>query len=155
MIKSIRALCARFSTQLNSQTSLIRFEWSLVIGFWCVLALLLAFVLYKDRQRMLAEESDYLTHQAQTLTTNIRYQLHAIDNLLTHVREQIAYPLLSMQPHLATLKESDYIHQLVEKRLRAQLNIMPGIRTLALVDAQGIIIASSNPEIIGIDISQR
>ncbi|SEI65036.1 PAS domain S-box-containing protein [Allopseudospirillum japonicum] len=155
MIKSIRALCTRVFTQVHSQTPLIRFEWSLVIGFWCILAFVLAFVLYKDRQRMLAEESDYLIHQAQTLTTNIRYQLTAIDSLLVNAREQIAYPLFSMQPHLASLKESDYIHQLIEKRLRAQLKIMPGIRTLALVDAQGLIIASSNPDLIGINISQR
>lgn len=96
-----------------------------------------------EHEQLYERETAMLQSQARTLDSIVSQQLDAVRGALgTIVTDHAGWDARALQaqagPLLSTLAKA-----------------MPGIRVLSIVDAQGIVQASSAPQLIGIDASRR
>ena len=112
-------------------------------GLLALLAAVLSVALYRERSALGALESDRLQAQARVVDENLVRQLEGANNALTGVRDELEHP----GPGGAQTVTSG--------RLKLLSDAMPGVRTLAILDAHGTIVTSSRPELIGTNSSQR
>lgn len=98
------------------------------------------FNLSLERSRAAAREQDRLSAQARVIAENMEYQLASASRALEGVRGDL--------PHLKGSSE-------LQRRLKAITNAMPGIRTMNVMDAEGTILASNRPELIGNNLGYR
>ena len=98
--------------------------------------------LYKAHAAIASESQERLLRQAQAVNTNLTQRLQATSNGLESIRTDLP-ALLGTHFDLST----------VNRRLRAMVNGMTAIRSLAIVDVRGVIIASDSAELIGVDFS--
>lgn len=120
-------------------------EWSVLILLGLLLGAALAWLLYRDQAQVVEREQDHLSDQARVVNDNLGLQLEALNRALTSLREDFG---------ATAVRDLSAAHD-VMPRLRDYAAILPGVRTLSLVDAQGKIWASSRPEIIGHDVRER
>ncbi|KQP22889.1 PAS domain S-box protein [Pseudorhodoferax sp. Leaf267] len=102
----------------------------------------MAYALVQEHQRIDGAERARLQTQAQVVEHNIRRQLEGIDRALQTV-------LASAAHWPAPMAQSG------EPQLRALADVMPGVRTLAVMDAQGTVLASNRPELLGRNYRER
>lgn len=121
-----------------------RAEWSVFALTLGLLGLLLALVLLQDRASLHEVTRDRLAIQARTLHESIAFQLRAINNLLLNSAEE--WERLEGRPDR---------NALMLTRLKADAHLMPGVRTLGIVDAKGIMQITSLEKLTGRDSSQR
>jgi len=107
-----------------------------------VLGGVFGYFLSVEYERTLSRERVSLLAHTRTVDENLSQQLTGAAAALTNVRDEAA-----------TLVGGGQLGQLV-RRLTALSDAMPGVRTMLVTDAQGKIVASSRPELIGIDVSQ-
>jgi PAS domain-containing protein len=100
--------------------------------------------LYHDRQELEGEERERLSRRASMIDENIRRQLFATNRALESIRRDL--PLLKRQ------KDST---GLINDRLQALVEVMPGVRTLLVYDADATVIASNRKELIGRNFRER
>lgn len=126
-------------TSSRRQLSNTRQGLAFAIAF-LILGAVLALNLYQERQRTLSREQDKLTTQARVVQVNIGQNLVAVNSVL-----------VALSKELSTNKvESD-----LNQRLQLLSDAMPAMRTILLLDANGVIRASNRAELIGKDLSQR
>ncbi|MBA4344849.1 MAG: hypothetical protein C0423_22130 [Methylibium sp.] len=96
-----------------------------------------------ERDQLYARETAMLQTQARTLDSIVSQQLDAARGALDTISSEFAG------------WDGRALQQQAEPLLGTLAKAMPGIRVLSIVDAQGIVRASSAPQLIGIDASQR
>ncbi|SFI89719.1 diguanylate cyclase [Nitrosomonas sp. Nm34] len=102
----------------------------------------ITFNLYFEHDRTTAREHDRLSIQAWVIAENTEYQLTSANLALENVRSNLAY------------WKNDAGQQAVIRHLKAA-SIIPGIRTMNIVDKEGTITASTRAELIGMNIGSR
>ncbi len=102
----------------------------------------MAYALVSEYQRVESSEQIRLQTQAQVIDDNIARQLDGIDKALKAVLQ-------------AAAGWQAPVDRAGNPQLIALSDAMPGVRTLALLDAQGTVRASSRPELLGNNFGQR
>ncbi len=105
---------------------------------------LLGALLYTEHEKTGEFEQDRLQVQARVISDGLGRQLDGINSALLGVRAE-----------LPPGWQGRDLHASVSNRLRALSEAMPGVRTLRLIDANGIVWAANWNEMIGADRSQR
>ncbi|MBI5164873.1 MAG: response regulator [Magnetospirillum sp.] len=121
-----------------------RIHW-LVLGLFLLLvASIQSIDSFSSRQAAFSQARTHLLAQARVVDVNLSRQLESTDRTLAAIRDELA-----ARP--------------AERRFAADFNrqlsvldgAIPGVRTLVVVDADGIIRNSDRPELIGFDAGQR
>lgn len=114
---------------------------------WVILALGLAtlggatgFNLYVERGRTEEREEVRLLGQARVIQENLEHSLSSVSWVLADLRRDL--PLLKTNGNLT-------------RRLKMLSDAMPGVRTLALLDGGGTVLASSRAELLGQNFAHR
>jgi PAS domain S-box-containing protein len=97
-----------------------------------------------EYNRIDALERERLTTQAKVVDANLKRQLVALNLALKSIRKDL--------PYRKAQRESK---ALVNRHLQAMSDAMPGIRTIAIADAQGTISASNRKQLIGLNFHKR
>jgi len=118
---------------------------------WLLLAAVLLLVgggtgahLYADLRATDAGERVRLASYGKIVEANLRDQLRSTSNMLKSIRSDL--------PYLSAQKEGV---ALVNHRLESMSNVMPGVRTLLMLDATGTVSASNREELIGRNFRER
>ncbi|AXS79079.1 ATP-binding protein [Dechloromonas sp. HYN0024] len=122
-----------------TQRSPVR-QWLVSAVALLVLGAAIALNLYQERQRTLSREQVKLATQAQVVQVNIGQNLISVNNVLRALAKE-----------LSTGKVESNLNQ----RLQILSDAMPAMRTILLVDTDGIIRAANRGEVIGKDVSDR
>lgn len=125
------------------QTRRFLFEWLAVVAVLALLGAVLSAALYRERRALGAQEADRLQTQARVVDDNLIRQLEGANSALAGIRDELERSG-SGGPDAAT-----------SERLQFLSRAMPGVRTLVILDARGMIVASSRAELLGADSSQR
>ena len=120
-----------------------RIQWLMVGLMLAVLGAVVAVALAYERERTLRREGELMMLQARVVDENLGQQLAGMAAALTSVREHIA----ALQPPGPSRQSSQH--------LKALSDAMPGVRVMIVTDARGIIRATSQPEVLGRDVSRR
>ncbi|RTZ43368.1 sensor domain-containing diguanylate cyclase [Candidimonas sp. SYP-B2681] len=121
-----------------------------ILAQWMAVALALVFLggaigvnLYLDYQRTATRERERLSTQARIIAENMELQLATANRVLE-----------SLLKDLSVWKGS-YDRNTHVSFINAMANAMPGIRTIGILDADGILIASNNIGNLGNNLSHR
>ncbi len=131
------------SRPITTQPRRFRVEWLAAGGLLLLLGVALAAALYRERMLVEARESDRLQVQARVIDENLIRQLEGVSYALTGIRDE--------------LEHSERVggEAATSGRLKLLSDAMPGVRTMAILDAHGVIVASSRAELLGTNSSQR
>lgn len=121
-----------------------RREWWWLAALWLAAGVLLAAVLGVERHNTEVRERQRLAQQARTIHDNLGRQLDAINRALAS--------LIEVLPRWRG--QADGMER-VGQRLRAFSDAMTGVRTMALMDAEGTVLAASRDELVGGHFGQR
>lgn len=115
-------------------------QWFLLGGALLVMGAALAFNLYQGHRRTLEDESERLLGQAAIVEKIVSTNLEALNLVLVKLAEEHVnrWPVREANARLKALEEG-----------------MTGVRTLAVLNSRGAIVASSRPEILGGDYAGR
>ncbi len=127
----------------SSPTRRSAIEWLVVGGLLVLLGAVLAVALYRERDALAAREGHRLQVQARVIDENLIRQLHGVSNALTGLRDEIEHARHAGEVAAAA------------SRLGLLSDALPGVRTMAVVSADGVIVASSRAGLIGTNASQR
>ena len=119
-------------------------EWLFVLGSLLTLGSYLAYSQYEDYQRTERDERARLAQQANIVELNLVPQLEATNQAVLSIIEN--FPRWQMENAGA---------QHLNRRLEVLNDIVPGVRTLLVVNAQGTITASNNASVVGTNVSNR
>jgi diguanylate cyclase (GGDEF)-like protein/PAS domain S-box-containing protein len=119
-------------------------EWLLLVASLLFLAGFVGYSLHQEHEEIARRERERLTTQARVIHDNLGRQLDAINRALTNIRNELPY----------WNAQADGMAQ-ATRRLGAFAEAMPGVRTLAILDATGTIRASNQPRIIGGNFRER
>ena len=125
-----------------SEPTRLRPLWWLALAWLLLGALLLAY-LWAEHEQTEGRERALLRQQAGVLHDNLAPQLEAINRALAS--------LLAQRQRAAG--EAD--HERLAERLHSFTEAMPAVRGFNLLDAQGRVLNSNFPELVGHDFSQR
>lgn len=118
-----------------------RTQWlALSIALVCF-ALMVALSLVQERCRITQEQENRLSTQARVIDENIQRQLQGVANALLSVSRDFDY--LSKDVRFLT------------RRLQALSDVMPGVRTINVLDSSGRVLASNREPVVGLDLSNR
>lgn len=131
------------SPSIATQSRRFRVEWLAASISLVLLGVALAAVLYRERNLVEARESDRLQVQARVIDENLIRQLEGVSYALTGIRDELEHSEL-VGAEAAT-----------SGRLKLLSDAMPGVRTMAIVDVHGVIVASSRAELLGTNSSHR
>ncbi|GAB4254242.1 MAG: hypothetical protein Kow0065_01080 [Methylomicrobium sp.] len=118
-------------------------QWTIAGCAWIIIGAVTFSHLYQEWQRTGKREAERLSATARILADNIEQQLISADLVLEEMRHQAPAWRGATDPNG------------VIARLRSLSNTLPGIRTLMVVDRDGIAQVSNRPELIGLDFSNR
>jgi diguanylate cyclase (GGDEF)-like protein/PAS domain S-box-containing protein len=127
---------SRFARQFTT-------EWlALLIGL-AVIGLLIGWSLFKAHDVVDATERDRLRVQARVVDDNVGQQLDGMSRALASVGEEyLATPVYS-------------VSTLLSVRMKALSDAIPGVRSMALLDSDGTVVASSVDGLLGRDFANR
>ena len=120
-----------------------RAEWLVASISLVFLGIVLAAALYRERSLVEAHESDRLQVHARVVDENLIRQLEGVNNALAGVRNELE------QTGTAAAEAA------TAGRLKLLSDAMPGVRTMTILDARGVIVASSRAELLGRNSSHR
>ena len=115
-------------------------QWLTLVAALLLLAGTLVYDAVQERQRLTLREQDHPLAMTRVLQANIEQNLAPIDAVLVELARD-AKPARVDAAYSARLELLD--------------SAMPGVRTLALLGPTGTVIASSRPELIGTDSSDK
>lgn len=121
----------------------VRLEWWGAGVLLVLLAVVLAGALYREHAALEEQESDRLQVQARVIDETLARQLEGVSNALANIGRELGPD--GGKPSWGSLSA----------RLEAFTAAMPGVRTIAIVDAGGTIVASSRAGLVGVDTRQR
>lgn len=119
-------------------------QWLLTLAILLLCGTAVAYDLYLERRRTESVERDRLLVQARVIDDNLSHQLAATYEALQRIASDLRY-----------WRVRDSYQPVASLMLKTIEEAMPGIRTMIIIDANGIAQASSRPELIGRDLSQR
>lgn len=119
-------------------------EWLLLLGALLVLGGFIAFTAFENHAKIEKREIERLTSQVRVINDNLGRQLDAINRALTSIRSEI--------PFWVSQKDG---MDMATRRLKAFVDAMPGVRTLAILDAAGTIRAANHGQIVGRNFRER
>ena len=125
------------------QTHRFRLEWLAVCVFVSVIGLVIVVALYRELVRTEAQEADRLQVQARVVDDNLTRQLEGVNHALAGLRNDLSVP------------GSGNALAAASRQLELLSSAMPGVRTLAILDARGTVLASSRNELLGKNFGQR
>lgn len=120
-----------------------RSEWVRLLGMLLLLFSLAGYWLVSERNSATLAEQLRLQSQAQVIAQNIERQLAGANAALSGVRYDLVSGDRSAENSALTLN------------LKVLADAMPGVRSLAALDAQGKVTASNLPRLAGQDFSQN
>jgi len=121
-----------------------RLEWLL----FAIVSLLVlgtaTYELLQDRREIETNESDRLRTQARVVSDNLLQQFSGVDKALTGVRDDFFSGQGVPGMEVMTMR-----------RLQALTDALPGVRTMFVLDARGIVVASNRNDIVGRNLAER
>ena len=108
-----------------------------------LVGVVLSGALYRERNIVGERESDRLQDQARVVDDNLIRQLEGVNNALIGIRDELEHSQLAAAESASAA------------RLKLLSGAMPGVRTLVILDTRGVIVASSRPELLGVNSSKR
>lgn len=117
-------------------------QWLFLATALLVLGGFLGWNLYTEHDTIEVWESERLAHTAKVIEDNLVYQLVATNLALDAIRNDL--PALKARGKAV-----------LNRRLKAMSDAMPGVRTLVIFDAEGTLNASSREELIGRNFRER
>ncbi|MGZ8260975.1 MAG: PAS domain-containing protein, partial [Caldimonas sp.] len=127
---------ARFSSQFTA-------EWLALLFGLAVVGVLIAWSLLKAHESLDATERDRLRVQARVVDDNVGQHLEGMNRALASVRDDfLAAPVHS-------------VSTLLSVRMKSLSDAIPGVRSMALLDADGTVVASSVDALLGRDFADR
>jgi PAS domain S-box-containing protein len=120
-----------------------RLEWILLAVIVLILGTLVGYVRYVEHRDAGAFEGNRLQGQAKAVAENLRHQLQAVSRALASVRNDLAQPFNVQAAKAAS------------GNLKFLTEIMPGVRAIVVLDAQGKVLAANRNEVLGRDLSAR
>lgn len=121
-----------------------RAQWLVALVLLGALGLGLVSFIQRERSQTLARERDRLLTQVRVIDINLTQELSGINAAMLSMRPQhpvLAVDLAGNAQRSATMRILD--------------GAMPSIRTMQMLDPQGLIVSSSRPETLGFDASHR
>ncbi len=118
-------------------------RWLILWMVLLCLSGLILFDIYLEHDRLEAREQDRLLVQTRVIAENMESRLASTNLALESIRDQY----LGVRGGAPTAE--------LESHLRLLVRVMPGLRTLNIIDAQGRLRASNRSELIGTDLSHR
>jgi diguanylate cyclase (GGDEF)-like protein/PAS domain S-box-containing protein len=131
--ESVQALRQRF-----------RYEWLALCAGLALIVGLTLFDLVHDRDALDERERERLARQAQVIHDSLVRELDAVNRVL-----------LTMRDEWAVLPQGPDAVSLAVLRLQAFVGAMPAVRSLLVLDADGVVRASNFRQLIGTNLSQR
>ena len=126
----------RFARQVTA-------EWLALLFGLVVVGALIAWSLLKAHETLDATERDRLRVQARVVEENVGQQIEGVSLALASVRDDYRATPVGIVP--TTLSE----------RMKALSDAIPGVRSMALLDAEGTVVASSVDALLGRDFADR
>ena len=120
-----------------------RIQWMLLGMAILILGGALGYSAYTDRRDIAIQEGDRLQTQARVIGENLERQLEGVNHALTGLRDDL------------TQWNGKNISVAPSRRLNALVKVMPGVRTMSIADAEGIILDSSRAEVVGLNLGER
>ncbi len=114
-----------------------------MVAILLLIAAVFAQALYRVRVSTKIQEGDRLQVQARVVDDNLIRQFEGVNHALAGVRDELEQP-----GHRSAAAATS-------ARLRLLRSAMPGVRTMAVLDAGGTIVASSRDELLGTNAGQR
>jgi diguanylate cyclase (GGDEF)-like protein/PAS domain S-box-containing protein len=127
---------ARFARQFTA-------EWLALLSGLVVVGLMIAWSLFRAHALLDANERDRLRVQARVVDDNVGQQLEGINHALAVVGDEF----------LETPVHS--VSTLLSVRMKALSDAIPGVRSMALLDSDGNVVASSVDALLGRDFANR
>lgn len=121
--------------------------WWLALA-WLLLGALLAAYLWAEHRQVERREHALLAQQAGVLHDNLAPQLDAINHVLASL-------LADAQAAHGPAGGGERLNERLDGRLRNFTDAMPAVRSFNLIDAQGRVLASSAPGLVGRDLHAR
>lgn len=131
------------SKPIPNQTRRFRTEWIALLAIILFIAAVFFVALHLARADINHLESDRLLGHVKVVDDNLIRQLQGANNALAGVRDEIEH------------SGSGGVGAAASGRLKLLSAAMPGVRTLVILDAHGMIVASSRDELLGVNSSQR
>jgi diguanylate cyclase (GGDEF)-like protein/PAS domain S-box-containing protein len=126
----------RFSRQFTA-------EWLALLTALVVLGVLIGWSLLRAHEVLDATERDRLRVQARVIDDNVGQQLEGMNRALAIARDDyLATPVYS-------------VSTLLSMRMKALSEAIPGVRSMAMLDADGTVVASSVASLLGRDFADR
>nr|HET7860755.1 diguanylate cyclase [Caldimonas sp.] len=129
-------LDARFSRQFAA-------EWLALLFGLAVVGILIAWSLLKAHEARDATERDRLHVQARVVEANVGQQIEGLSHALATVRDDYRASAVGSVPSV------------LSQRMKALSDAIPGVRSMALLDGEGTVVASSVDSLLGRDFADR
>ena len=131
------------STLRPKATSRNRIEWVLLGMAMLILGGAVGYSAFADRREIDAQEGARLQTQARVIGENLERQLEGVNHALTGIRDD----LVQWNDKTIGVARS--------RRLDVLVKAMPGVRTMSVADAEGIVLDSSRAEVVGMNVGER
>lgn len=118
-------------------------QWALLLVVLAVVVGLVAISSLQERRRLESDEQERLRNLSRALASSVARQLQGADRALGVVLR-----------HLANGRPTSG-SGVVDETLVELCDALPGVRTLLVMDARGVIVSANRPELVGRDLSQR
>jgi len=119
-------------------------EWLLLGGSLLIVGLVLAYSVIDEHGAIAGSEEERLATQARVIHDNLGRQLAAVNGALVNVRDEL--------PRWQRM--GDGMAQ-ANRLLYAFAEAMPGVRTMTILDAGGVVRAANRPDLVGTDFHER
>lgn len=120
-------------------------EWLLLIVNLLLLAVFLAFLLIDERQKIEVNEKNRLATQTQVIHDALRSQFSSIRRAHLNLRHELE------------ISRAQGVNPMpfIERRLQGFFEVISGVRSMSLLDADGNVLASSRSELVGKNFRER
>ena len=118
-------------------------QWALLLVGVAIVSGLVAISTLQERRRLESDEQERLRNLSRALASSVARQLQGANRALEVVLGQLAHERPASGAGA------------VDERLVELCEALPGVRTLVVMDARGVIVAANRPELVGRDLNQR
>ncbi|MBC7916245.1 MAG: PAS domain-containing protein [Rhodoferax sp.] len=123
---------------------LARTQWRIAIFVLLVFGLFLAYFILHERTLTLERERDRLFTQVRVIDTLLSQQLAGVNEAM-----------LSMRPQGRVSPQDTAENPERSATMRVLTNAMPTVRTMLMIDPQGLVVSSNRTDTLGFDASRR
>lgn len=134
------------AASLHARSRRLWIEWTYFATLFGLVAIVMAFVFQGEHARIFQREQDRLTDQVRVVDDNIVRQLDGIHKALTNTVHDL---------DLAGVSPSQAPRPVPSVYLKALADAMPGVRSVAILNDQGLVIHASRPTLVGASAQNR